>query len=175
MEYIFNNNGIIHHSCGATLPEGAFKVSGWKGTPGEPWDWYDKGVRILDEKLVAAGLREDHRGTYYDKDKQQHKITVLDKSPDSSWTTETWDHITDVLNLDTLSWEEDKDAKAEYEDTILRGTRVSEFSIFDKYQLPLLWDELTEDQQAEYTEWRTAWLNAPSTGVQPDRPEWFQD
>ncbi len=174
MEYVYNNNGQIHHSCGSSLPEGAIKVTGWKGTPGEPWEWYKNGSRISDDDLVATGLRKDYRGKYYDKDKLEHKISVLDKEPESTWTKDIWSHHTDVLNQETMTWIEDTDAKAEYEEAILRGKRTTEFSLFDKYQLPLLWADLTEAQQTEYTEWRTSWLNAPETKIQPERPEWFQ-
>ncbi len=174
MEYIFNHDGKIQHSCGATLPKGAIKVTGWNGTPGEPWEWYKKGIRISDDELVADGLRKDYRGTYYDQDKQEHKINALDKEPEPTWTKENWSHNTDVLDLETMTWKEDAKAKSKFENAILRGKRASEFSQFDKYQLPLLWANLTESQQTEYTEWRNAWLNAPETKIQPERPVWFQ-
>ena len=174
MEFVFNKNGKIHHSCGAKLPKGAIEVFGWKGTPGEPWDWYENGIRISDDDLVKKGQRIDCCGVYYDQNKQEHKITVLDIEPDPSWTKDKWNHHTDALNLDTGKWEEDSEKKEEYEKRLLRTKRSSEFTLFDKYQLPLPWESLSQEQKDQYVSWRDAWLSAPESGTEPQRPEWFQ-
>ena len=174
MEYVFKENGKIFHGCGPSLPNGSIKVENWKGTPGEPWGWYEKGIRLSEDDLVQKGLRIDCRGTYYDQDKKVHQISLLDIEPDDSWTKEKWNHSTDFLDLESKKWKADPVKKAEFEESILRNKRSAEFSLYDKYQLPLPWSELSEDQQAEYIEWRNAWLYAPDTGIQPVRPEWFE-
>ncbi|MDC7234978.1 MAG: hypothetical protein PQJ58_17220 [Spirochaetales bacterium] len=175
MEYVFNENGKIHHCCGSTLPRGAIEVFRWNGTPGEPWEWYKKGIRISNDELLKAGIRQDFKGTYFDKEKQKHTITALDEKPDSSWTKEKWDHITDVLDEEKGIWVEDSEKKKDYQKNLLRRKRSTEFFLFDKYQLPLPWCSLSQKQQDDYISWRDAWLQAPDTGIEPDRPDWFQE
>lgn len=175
MEYILNENGKIYHGCGATLPKGALQVFRWQGTPGEPWVWYEEGTRISDEALIEKGLRQDFRGTYYDQDKQEHEINILDRKPDPSWTTDKWTHVTDTLDTATGKWTENPVKKNEYEQGNLRVRRSLEFSRFDKYQLPMLWESLTQYQKDEYSDWRYSWLDAPDTGIGPARPDWFQE
>lgn len=55
----------------------------------------------------------------------------------------------------------------------IRLQRNQEFSIYDKYQLMLVWQSLTAQQQNEYAAWRNAWLDATTTLVTPSRLIWF--
>jgi hypothetical protein len=174
MEYIYEKNGKIFHGCGSFLPKESIKVENWKGISGEPWKWYEKGIRLSDDDLILKGLRSDYRGTYYDQDKREHQITLLDEEPDISWTKEKWNHPTDCLDMKSKKWKTDSGKRVEYEKSILRTKRTSEFLLFDKYQLPLPWSELTKIQQSEYLDWRNNWLKAPESGVQPERLEWFK-
>ncbi len=174
MEYIYNKNGKIEHGCGQEIPEGGITVINWRGIPGEPWSWYKNGQRISDEELVELGLREDYRGTYYDKNKIEYEITTFDSRPEESWTKEKWNHLTDELNTKSGHWNENVAVKAKYELSILRSKRASEFAIFDKYQLPLVWEQLSPEQKAEYVNWRQAWLIAPELREEPSRPDWFK-
>lgn len=56
----------------------------------------------------------------------------------------------------------------------IRAKRQEEFALFDKYQLTLLWNSLTQQQQQEYADWRNAWLNATVTKIIPNRLDWFK-
>ena len=55
----------------------------------------------------------------------------------------------------------------------LRFLRAQAFEIGDKYQLPHLWNSLTEQQQNEYNEWRQAWLDVTETKAIPEQPTWM--
>jgi hypothetical protein len=56
----------------------------------------------------------------------------------------------------------------------LRAERMQEFEIGDKYQLPYLQANLTENQKLEYDTWRKAWLDVTETKVKPNRPTWMK-
>ncbi len=79
------------------------------------------------------------------------------------------------------------DEELEYEkyqysisDEALRNKRNVEFKLIDKYQLPLLYNELTLEQQEELKAYRKAWLDITETSlkvrsdVTPNRPIWLK-
>lgn len=47
------------------------------------------------------------------------------------------------------------------------------FSIINRG--PIWYNLLTEDQIKEINEWYLAWLNAPDTGIIPERPSWLDE
>lgn len=55
----------------------------------------------------------------------------------------------------------------------LRKKRQNEFNQYDKHQLTLMWQSLTNQQQSEYANWRNAWLDVTETLVEPKRLSWF--
>lgn len=55
----------------------------------------------------------------------------------------------------------------------LRQKRQKEFSRYDKFQLILMWQSLTEQQQSEYVNWRNLWLDVTETLEEPERLSWF--
>lgn len=68
--------------------------------------------------------------------------------------------------------------KEEYKIYILekiRKNRDFQFSKYDKYQLALVWQELTDEQKVEYASWRSSWLNATETLIEPSILSWFVD
>ena len=56
----------------------------------------------------------------------------------------------------------------------LRWLRTEAFKIGDKYQMPLVYDNLSEEQKQEYTDWRKAWLDVTEIKVIPEMPEWMK-
>jgi hypothetical protein len=177
MEYIEIKDGIIiGHYDALKVPKGnQYKAvdifNGYKGMKAAMID--DRGsVRPISD-LIADGLVKDCRGKYWDKTtKQYHEISEYDQEPDPNWTDKQPSGMPyEYWNGD--DWTENPDEKAKYELNIIRMKRSSEFAQFDKYQLPLPWGDLTESQKSEYTAWRSAWLDAPTTGIEPERPEWF--
>ncbi len=179
MDYItITDSKVSGHYCASKKPdkEGVIEAPLFNAYVGVPLDYLDDNYRIKSEEvLISEGIIKDNRGVYYDSGKQEHRINMPGIDPKPTWTTEIWNHITDVLNHETLKWEADNEAMTEHEDSLLRKNRKSEFILFDKYQLPLLWAELTEGQKTEYTQWRSSWLNVPETRIPPERPEWFDE
>lgn len=55
----------------------------------------------------------------------------------------------------------------------IRQQRNQEFKLVDKYQLTLVYNELTISQQAELAQYRQDWLDAPVTLIIPIRPAWL--
>ena len=64
----------------------------------------------------------------------------------------------------------------------LKGTAVESLAIrqlrrkecFDIADRAAWSDTLTEEQKAEVQSWRKAWLDAPETGIIPERPRWIK-
>ena len=64
----------------------------------------------------------------------------------------------------------------------LKGTAVESLAIrqlrrkecFDIADRAAWYDTLTEEQKAEVQSWRKAWLDAPETGIIPERPRWIK-
>ena len=55
---------------------------------------------------------------------------------------------------------------------LIRSRRSSEcFPIINRGTL--WYEKLTEEQKAELSTWYEAWLDAPATGVAPQKPEWL--
>lgn len=55
----------------------------------------------------------------------------------------------------------------------IREQRKAVFTDIDRYQLILVYESLTPEQQEELAEYRQAWLSAPETLVIPEKPEWM--
>lgn len=53
---------------------------------------------------------------------------------------------------------------------VLRETEC--FAVVDRG--PLWYARLSTEQTAELAEWHTAWLDAPETGVIPERLDWLE-
>lgn len=64
----------------------------------------------------------------------------------------------------------------------LKGTAVESLAIrqlrrkecFDITDRAAWYDALTQEQKAEVQSWRKAWLDAPETGIIPERPKWIK-
>ena len=64
----------------------------------------------------------------------------------------------------------------------LKGTAVESLAIrqlrrkecFDITDRAAWYDALTQEQKAEVQSWRKAWLDAPETGIIPERPRWIK-
>lgn len=64
----------------------------------------------------------------------------------------------------------------------LKGTAVESLAIrqlrrkecFDIADRAAWYDSLTEEQKAEVQSWRKAWLDAPETGIIPEKPRWIK-
>ena len=64
----------------------------------------------------------------------------------------------------------------------LKGTAVESLAIrqlrrkecFDIADRAAWYASLTEEQKAEVQSWRKAWLDAPETGIIPERPRWIK-
>lgn len=64
----------------------------------------------------------------------------------------------------------------------LKGTAAESLAIrqlrrkecFDIADRAAWYDTLTEEQKAEVQSWRKAWLDAPETGIIPERPRWIK-
>ena len=178
MEYIKIENGqIAGHFCARELPEGKeFKevtnFNSYVGIDVKAIDFENGGCLKAVDVLISLGIVKDNRGVYYHKKtKLEFEIKELDIEIPKNFTKlkpkqfDKWDGS---------KWVEDFVMKAEYADALLRGKRSVEFSMFDKYQLPLLWNGLSTKEQHEYLIWRDKWLDAPETGVRPERLSWFQ-
>ena len=62
--------------------------------------------------------------------------------------------------------------QAELEAAALRARRETEcFSVVDRGRF--WYGKLTEEQKSELSAWYEAWLDAPATGVAPQKPEWL--
>ena len=62
--------------------------------------------------------------------------------------------------------------QAELEAAALRARRETEcFSVVDRGGF--WYGKLTEEQKTELSAWYEAWLDAPATGVAPQKPEWL--
>lgn len=55
----------------------------------------------------------------------------------------------------------------------LRKQRDEAFVLLDKYQLVLIYENLTEEQQAELAAYRQSWLDVTNTRAVPIKPEWL--
>lgn len=55
----------------------------------------------------------------------------------------------------------------------LRNKRSIAFNKYDKYQLILMWESLSDNQKNQYIQWRDNWLNVTETLSIPDPLEWF--
>lgn len=73
-----------------------------------------------------------------------------------------------------LTYDEDQDelVQQQEEEDLIRSRRETEcFAVINRGQL---WYELlTPEQKTELQIWYQAWLDAPSTGVIPERPAWL--
>ncbi len=76
---------------------------------------------------------------------------------------------TNVNRLDRVEAELQANREAEA-NRLVRMNRDDAFKEYDKYQLPLIWNELTKKQKDEYISWRKAWLDLLS----PEPLEWFK-
>ena len=64
----------------------------------------------------------------------------------------------------------------------LKGTAVESLAIrqlrrkecFDIADRAAWYASLTEEQKAEVQSWRKAWLDAPETGIIPEKPRWIK-
>jgi hypothetical protein len=64
----------------------------------------------------------------------------------------------------------------------LKGTAVESLAIrqlrrkecFDIADRAAWYDALTQEQKAEVQSWRKAWLDAPETGIIPEKPDWIK-
>ena len=64
----------------------------------------------------------------------------------------------------------------------LKGTAVESLAIrqlrrkecFDIADRAAWYDTLTQEQKAEVQSWRKAWLDAPETGIIPEKPKWIK-
>ena len=64
----------------------------------------------------------------------------------------------------------------------LKGTAVESLAIrqlrrkerVDIADRAAWYDSLTEEQKAEVQSWRKAWLDAPETGIIPEKPRWIK-
>jgi len=179
MEYIEIKNGtVIGHYDSEKIPEGIqYKsVRNFNGWVGMNAGMLNENGQIRPEaQLIAEGFIKDNRGDYWDKkSKQKHTITELGQEPLKEWTDKKPSGLVYEV-WDGNAWVIDPTVKKEYDLAKTRFTRNSEFNIFDKYQLPLLWASLSAVQQKEFKVWREAWLNAPKTDIEPARPSWFKE
>lgn len=55
----------------------------------------------------------------------------------------------------------------------IRLQRSQAFSVMDKYQLALVYEELTDIQRQELKDYRQNWLIAPETKIIPEKLEWL--
>lgn len=55
----------------------------------------------------------------------------------------------------------------------IRNEREKAFALIDKYQLPLLYAELTYEQKEELASYRKSWLEAPQTRITPESLDWM--
>lgn len=71
----------------------------------------------------------------------------------------------------TLDNEKLADINVEQSKSEIRLQREKEcFTVIDR---PLWLESLTENRLVELRAWRLAWLEAPDTGIIPNRPEWL--
>ena len=56
----------------------------------------------------------------------------------------------------------------------IRAFRNKEFLKYDKYQLALMWEDLSDQKKSDYINWRNDWLNATETLRVPKKPNWFE-
>lgn len=177
MEYILIENETVteHISTTQKMKNPWIKVQdGWPGYQGIPTTYLDEDYSPKSlEQLVAEGIVEDNRGFWYSKEKEIREIKELFKESPEGFVREKWNHPTDELK--NGKWITNKNKKDEYEQNVIRDQRTSEFNLFDRYQLPLPWSELSKEQKIEYQAWRNAWKDAPQTREIPNRPEWFQE
>lgn len=47
-------------------------------------------------------------------------------------------------------------------------------AIFENADRAAWYASLTEEQKAEVQSWRKAWLDAPETGIIPEKPRWIK-
>lgn len=76
-------------------------------------------------------------------------------------------------NLEGINIESYQQQAVDWELEKFRNKRSEEFSLYDKYQLPLVWQGLTTNQQQEYVIWRNDWLDVTETLIEPNRLSWF--
>lgn len=191
MEYIEILDGIVvGHFSAKKIPEGnQYKnVSNFTGVIGSPVEQLNELGEVLtkeeiiekdilkpkkNELLVWNSIKweivSDYRNSdYWLKDTCEKVIFQIGDSPDNTMTDIEPPHP--VAVWDQGSWS--IPVKVQIED--LRNQRQNEFILFDKYQLPLLWNELPEEKREEVKLWRIAWLNVTDTMNVPERPSWFK-
>ncbi len=84
--------------------------------------------------------------------------------------------LIDIVSSEELQSEKDE---AYYSDVNLRLIREFEFKLIDKYQLVLVYDELSQEQKAELQDYRQKWLDITNLSVKsrktsiPQRPNWI--
>ena len=76
-------------------------------------------------------------------------------------------------NLEEINIEPYQQQAVDWELEKFRNKRSEEFALYDKYQLALVWQGLTTNQQQEYVIWRNDWLDATETLIEPNRLSWF--
>ena len=82
---------------------------------------------------------------------------------------EAWDEYEDVLVYILYTQEELADKRLKE----IRSQRESEcFPIINRGAL--WYDKLTEEQKTELSAWYEAWLDAPATGIVPDKLTWVE-
>lgn len=89
------------------------------------------------------------------------------------------DSVWDVYSTDRSAWKIENGKfialkqQEELKADVLRKRRKKEcFPIINRGGL--WYDKLTEEQTAELSAWYDAWLNAPQTGMAPEKPTWIK-
>jgi hypothetical protein len=77
-----------------------------------------------------------------------------------------------VFNEGRYNIETQRKSEEEAKEAIRERRAVECFAVIDRS--PLWYSRLTAEQYDELMEWYLAWLDAPETGVMPEKPEWLK-
>lgn len=104
---------------------------------------FPDGVEVADDFLTANNIDSSHLSCY----KYADGVAVLDNAKLEGQTASA--------ALDEIRYKRE----------------IECFEIVDRS--PLWHDSLTDEQRADLAAWYEAWLDAPETGVIPDKPTWL--
>ncbi len=182
MEYAKINDGKITEivSTCENLPEGEWRILPTDfdchiNMDARFVDWSTGYLKPL-ERLAEEGLVEDRRGAYWHIDTRQPlEITEIGLDvPDGYTDKQPPDSNFAYWEPKNNQWQIDKAAEKDAQIQDIRSRRRYEFHAFDKYQT-ILSDTLTAGKKKQFMEWRQTWLDAPATGIEPERPAWFKE
>jgi hypothetical protein len=108
------------------------------------------------------------------QEKMGYRLLMIDEDDLPSDLDLGYAYYDDTEVDEKKKWKFSQNKKDREELSIIRDERNNAFAIGDKYQLPFLYNNLTEKQKKDYEKWRNDWLDATETKVMPELLDWMK-